>query len=210
VPATKSQIIRELKEGRAAYIGDLSVVDGAKDAFMHGKAKSGREAVKFRDSITRKFVLPTALSRLVFRSDLVKLVEGGAAQFSFAGQNTRTADTITRESLVQSISTRFPSLTRAVQSALRRGDEGKAGGVVVVERAEDLAGTFASKTGRTMEEARDALQMSVSPDGERQVMSAAEVGARTKNSHEFRLAVEHEVPYVFRLPAGRPHAAISC
>jgi len=62
----------------------------------------------------------------------------------------------TRESLVQSIASRLPSLTRAVESALRRGDEGKAGGVVVVERAEELAGTFASKTGRTMD---DAVQL---------------------------------------------------
>lgn len=64
---------------------------------------------------------------------------------------------ITRESLVQSISAQFPSLTRAVESALRRGDEGKAGGVVVVERAEHLAGTFASKTGRSMDDATQVL-----------------------------------------------------
>lgn len=84
---------------------------------------------------------------------------------------------LTRDAIRQSIVDRFPRLAKSIDAMLKRGDEGKRGGVVVVERAEDLAGTFASKTGRTIDEARNALQMSVSPDGERQVMSAADVGA---------------------------------
>ncbi|WP_297360285.1 LPD38 domain-containing protein [Thauera sp.] len=74
---------------------------------------------------------------------------------------------LTRDALRQSIVDRFPRLAKSIDAMLKRGDEGQRGGVVVVERAEDLAGTFASKTGRTMDEARNALQMSVSPDGER-------------------------------------------
>lgn len=97
---------------------------------------------------------------------------------------------LTRDALRQSIVDRFPRLAKSIDAMLKRGDQGKRGGVVVVERAEDLAGTFASKTGRTMDEARNALQMSVSPDGERQVMSAADVGADVNDRHAFRLAVE--------------------
>jgi len=87
--------------------------------------------------------------------------EGDAPAMSRAG-GQEVATAMTRSALVQSISSRFPSLTRAVESALRRGDEGKPGGVVVVERAEDLAGTFASKTGRSMD---DAVQSLGSTDG---------------------------------------------
>ena len=56
------------------------------------------------------------------------------------------------------VAERFPSLKRAVNAALRRGDEGKNGGLVVVESADGLAGTFASKTGRSIEAARSILQ----------------------------------------------------
>ncbi|HRO35393.1 LPD38 domain-containing protein [Thauera sp.] len=67
---------------------------------------------------------------------------------------------LTRDALRQSIVDRFPRLAKSIDAMLKRGDEGTRGGVVVVERARDLAGTFASKTGRTMEEALDLLQMS--------------------------------------------------
>ncbi|ENO82048.1 hypothetical protein B447_04903 [Thauera sp. 27] len=68
---------------------------------------------------------------------------------------------LTRDAIRQSIVDRFPGLAKSIDAMLKRGDQGKRGGVVVVERAEDLAGTFASKTGRTIDEARNALQMSV-------------------------------------------------
>lgn len=87
--------------------------------------------------------------------------EGDAPAMSRAS-GQETAPAMTRSALVQSISSRFPSLTSAVESALRRGDEGKPGGVVVVERAEDLARMFAEKTGRSMD---DAVQSLGSTDG---------------------------------------------
>lgn len=87
--------------------------------------------------------------------------EGDAPAMSRAS-GQEAAPAMTRSALVRSISARFPSLTRAVQSALRRGDEGKPGGVVVVERAEDLARVFAEKTGRSMD---DAVQSLGSTDG---------------------------------------------
>ena len=70
---------------------------------------------------------------------------------------------LTRDAIRQSIVDRFPGLAKSIDAMLKRGDQGKRGGVVVVERAEDLAGTFASKTGRTIDEARNALQMSATP-----------------------------------------------
>ena len=101
----------------------------------------------------RRATSPSATAD-VADADVIVVFNGDEMQSAPAPANAPVR--FTRESLVQSISTRFPSLTRAVQSALRRGDEGKAGGVVVVERAEDLAGTLASKTGRTMD---DAVQL---------------------------------------------------
>lgn len=87
--------------------------------------------------------------------------EGDAPAMSRAS-GQEAAPAMTRESLVQSASARFPSLARAVESALRRGDEGKRGGVVVVEDAAKMAEVFAQKTGRTMD---DAVQSLGSTDG---------------------------------------------
>ena len=105
----------------------------------------------------RRATAPSATAD-VADADVIVVFNGTEMQNAPAPANAPKR--FTRSALVQSISSRFPSLTRAVESALRRGDEGKPGGVVVVERARDLAGTFASKTGRTMEEALDLLQMS--------------------------------------------------
>lgn len=94
VPLRASAFLRELREGRAAYLGDLSSVPGAKEAAQFGKRNSGKEAVKFRDSISRKFVLPAALNRIAYKSDLVKMVASGQAQFSL--QETPQGTTVDR------------------------------------------------------------------------------------------------------------------
>ncbi|MCK2097472.1 LPD38 domain-containing protein [Thauera aromatica] len=160
------------------------IIERARDA--------GHDGTIFRDEMTG------ANFYAVFRPEQIKSATGNNGTFdgenpdirhSFSGQNARTAG-LTRTTLRQAIATRLPSMADAFDAMLRRGDEGKRGGVVVVERAGDLAGTFASKTGRTMVEAKSLLQMSVSPDGERQMMSASEVDADTGNRHDFRLAVE--------------------
>ncbi len=44
-------------------------------AFQQGKRESGKEAVKFRESISRKFRLPAAANKLGYGSDRVKLIE---------------------------------------------------------------------------------------------------------------------------------------
>lgn len=77
-------------------------------------------------------------------------------RYSFAGQNADPMPALSRSDVAQAVAERFPSLARAVNAALRRGDEGKKGGLVVVEHADDLSGTFASKTGRSMD---DAVQL---------------------------------------------------
>lgn len=66
-------------------------------------------------------------------------------------------DGLTRDGIRDAIASRFPSLARPLDAMLKRGDEGMRGGVVVVERPEDLADVFASKTGRSMDEAIQLL-----------------------------------------------------
>ena len=64
---------------------------------------------------------------------------------------------MTRADVAAAVAAQLPSLARSVEAALRRGDEGKAGGVVVIERAEGLARVFAGKTGRTLDAALQQL-----------------------------------------------------
>jgi hypothetical protein len=69
---------------------------------------------------------------------------------------------LTRSTLRSAIIARFPSLSKPLDAMLKRGDEGKRGGVVVVEDAAKMAEVFAQKTGRTID---DAVQSLGSTDG---------------------------------------------
>lgn len=88
-----------------------------------------------------------------------ELTGTGKGFMSLAGRNAGApeADGLTREGLRQAITSRFPSLARPLDAMLKRGDEGRRGGVVVVEQADDLADVFSSKTGRSMDEAIQPL-----------------------------------------------------
>lgn len=106
---------------------------------------------------------------------MVRENPNGKTLYSFAGQRSQTADQyapanasrprpMTREDIASAVSAQFPSLAKAIQSALRLGDAGKKGGVVVVEQAADLAGVFASKTGRSMDQSVKLLGSSENGD----------------------------------------------
>jgi hypothetical protein len=69
--------------------------------------------------------------------------------------------TMTRDDIRQAAIDALPGMGRVVDEVLRRGEEGKAGGVVVVEDAGQLAETFADKTGRSLKAARSILQASI-------------------------------------------------
>lgn len=72
------------------------------------------------------------------------------------------APAVTRDTVRDAVAERLPSLAGAVDRMLARGDEGKRGGLVLVESAsmDAIAEAYASKTGRSIEDARGALQMS--------------------------------------------------
>ena len=146
-------ILRELQEGRAAYVGDLSVVPGAPAAFQQGKRESGKDAVKFRESISRKFRLPTALKKVAFKSDLVKLVEGGQAKFS---QNTPGTSRSSTDAV-------WDAIGRVLTETARRR-------IVVVQSADVLVeqGVLSSEEARGTQafvtaEKRDARGKLISP-----------------------------------------------
>lgn len=154
-----------LRDGKSArLLFGAAARSNASAAMLHFPAGTNEQAaIDAADNIVEALHIERdikVLDAFVGSDSLVQrgVTLGKGSNGIFASRSDSKPRTgLTRESLVQSISTRFPSLTRAVESALRRGDEGKPGGVVVVERAEDLAGMFASKTGRSMEEAQRVL-----------------------------------------------------
>lgn len=71
---------------------------------------------------------------------------------------------LTESTLRATIAERIPSLSRAVDTMLRRGEKGQKGGLVVIASGNelDIAEVFASKTGRDID---DAVQMFSDADG---------------------------------------------
>lgn len=134
-------ILRELREGRAAYVGDLSAVEGAAAAFRQGKRESGKEAVKFRESISRKFRLPAALKKVAYKSDLVKLIEDGRAQYSRTSSTQGTTVKAVR-SAVNAIAT--PQGKRKV-TIYQSADEAVQSGTINSKDAKGTQGWVDSK-----------------------------------------------------------------
>lgn len=66
---------------------------------------------------------------------------------------------ITRQSLTDTFTRKFPQLSKALDKMLQRGEAGKKGGVVLAS-SDNIAQVFADKTGRSLEDAKAALQMS--------------------------------------------------
>lgn len=95
-----------------------------------------------------------------------------AAELSAQGRETqfsRTQGTLDTPSTPTPVTTltaafkqAFPRQAGALDSMIKRGEEGRRGGVVFAEDEAALAQAYADKTGRTLEEAMAALQMSKS------------------------------------------------
>jgi hypothetical protein len=81
----------------------------------------------------------------------------GTALFS---RRTSPATGITEQSLRDTFTRKFPQLSKALDKMLARGESKQKGGVVLAS-SDGLAQAFADKTGRTLEAAKAALQMSV-------------------------------------------------
>lgn len=159
-------------------------VDAAR--LEHGQRTPDARASRAGQATMRQGILLQSLvsSESGERSGILERFLRGSAQlvsrgsplnrlFSFAGQNAKTADSFaldaaksrfTRESLRRAVAKQFPSLSAAVDRMLARGDEGKAGGLVLIDSGNelDIAETFASKTGRALD---DAVQMFSGTDG---------------------------------------------
>ncbi len=81
----------------------------------------------------------------------------GEAKFS---RRATPATGVTEQSLRNAFNRKFPQLSKALDRMLQRGESGKKGGVVLAS-LDNLAQVFADKTGRTLEDAKAALQMSL-------------------------------------------------
>lgn len=84
-----------------------------------------------------------------------------------ASRRATAATGITEQSLRDTFARKFPQLSKALDAMLKRGNEGKKGGVVLIKPGEDVAQVFADKTGVSLEQARKSLQMSIADDGSR-------------------------------------------
>lgn len=74
-------IAREVREGRGVYQGNVST-PLIKAAFQEAKVKNGRESAGLRELMSRRFGLSTTLPRVMYRTDLVKMIDAGKARFS--------------------------------------------------------------------------------------------------------------------------------
>jgi len=81
----------------------------------------------------------------------------GVALFS---RRTSPATGITRQSLTDTFARKFPQLSKALDKMLQRGETGQKGGIVLAS-SDNIAQVFADKTGRSLADAKAALQMSV-------------------------------------------------
>lgn len=89
---------------------------------------------------------------------VVDETDQGAAKFS---RRATPATGIAEQSLRATFTRKFPQLSKALDAMLKRGNEGKKGGVVLIQQGEDVAQVFADKTGVSLDDARKSLQMSV-------------------------------------------------
>lgn len=62
------------------YQGEIKAL-GVKEAAQDAKRKNGRESVGLRELMSRKFGLQATVSRMMHRTDLVKLIDEGKAQW---------------------------------------------------------------------------------------------------------------------------------
>lgn len=78
--------------------------------FQEAKLRSGRESAGLRELMSRNFGLPTTLPRIMYRTDLVKLIDSGTALYAKNGE-TGTAKG-------QDAATHIPHTTRTIFARL--------------------------------------------------------------------------------------------
>lgn len=82
-------IAREVREGRGMYQGEVNA-PVIKAAFQEAKRKSGRESAGLRELMSRRFGRSATLPRIMYRTDLVKLVSSGTALYAKNGDTNAT------------------------------------------------------------------------------------------------------------------------
>lgn len=131
-----SEVTKRLGEGRALYVGNSSHYAGVTQAVQNAKREKGAAAVKFRDSFSRQFSLRHPATKVLYKSDAVKLVESGAAKYSEGEATTPHTKDSLRKAIARmffspqkqdSLVTVFDTAAEAVaQGQLSQDMEGKA------------------------------------------------------------------------------------
>lgn len=153
------RIVGEFRKGHGLYVSNKDALPGLRDATDFAQKKNGRRASEVREQMSRNYGLASLVKRLIFKSDLVNIIQRGQAQYSFAGQNPADDSALTPAGLRAAVESRYPSLAPAVDVVLKRGEEGKPGGVVLIDSNDDrdIAAALASKTGRSIETAMSEI-----------------------------------------------------
>ncbi len=81
------RLVGEFRKGHGMYVESKDAFDGLRDATDFAQKKNGRRASEVREHMSRTYGLASLTKRLLFKSDLVNLINEGRAQYSKA---TRT------------------------------------------------------------------------------------------------------------------------
>ena len=100
VNVRSDRIVSEAKRGNALFVRAKDEFDGLRDALDFAQKKNGRQASEVREQMSRSYGLSSLVKRLVFPSDLVKMVSEGRAQYSKDAKSTSTSPAEVRAALI--------------------------------------------------------------------------------------------------------------
>ena len=89
-PMALTELLKYIGHGRTMYVGDVSELAGVKQRIIEAQKKNGSAARKFRETLSQKAGLTTVPNRIIYKSDVVKLVQSGKAQYG-EGQGAGTS-----------------------------------------------------------------------------------------------------------------------
>lgn len=85
IPANR--IVDEMREGNGVFTSSPDALPGLRAALDIAKRKNGRQASELRTLLARRYNLPSLTKRLLYPSDLVKMISEGRALYSKTAAN---------------------------------------------------------------------------------------------------------------------------
>lgn len=155
-----SRVLGEIRKGYGVYVESEDGLSGLRGAADPAQNKNGGRASEVREQMSRNYGLASLTKKLLFKSDLVNLIQRGHTPYS-VGEAGATG--ITQSTLKAAFKRRMPGLSGALDAMLARGEKGEKGGAVLIDSADpaEIARVFAEKTGRSIGEAQEDIQASI-------------------------------------------------